>query len=129
MPDARRCVLQAPGVAVTNVELAKPLTATRNGFSPNAAVACGAAERKKRERLCRYVPQPPIGLERPRRDGDGLVVHELKRPCRDGTTEFLFEPLDFLARLAALAPTFSSARYRQQWVIWAFGFTFGFTIR
>jgi hypothetical protein len=37
-------------------------------------------------------------------DGDGLVVHELKRPFRDGTTEFLFEPLDFLARLAALVP-------------------------
>jgi hypothetical protein len=27
-------------------------------------------------------------------------VHELKHPFRDGTTEFLFEPLDFLARLA-----------------------------
>ena len=37
-------------------------------------------------------------------DGDGLVVHELKRPFRDGTTQCLFEPLDFLARLAALVP-------------------------
>ena len=31
-------------------------------------------------------------------------MHRLKRPFRDGTTEFLFEPLDFLARLAALVP-------------------------
>jgi len=31
-------------------------------------------------------------------------VHRLKRPFHDGTTEFLFEPLDFLARLAALVP-------------------------
>ncbi len=28
----------------------------------------------------------------------------LKTPCRDGTTHVLFEPLDFIARLAALAP-------------------------
>ena len=32
------------------------------------------------------------------------MVHELKRPFRDGTTQCLFEPLDFLARLAALIP-------------------------
>ena len=37
-------------------------------------------------------------------DGDGLVVYELKHPFRDGTTHVLFEPLDFIARLAALVP-------------------------
>lgn len=31
-------------------------------------------------------------------------MHELKRPFRDATTQCLFEPLDFLARLAALIP-------------------------
>jgi len=46
----------------------------------------------------------PIALERLSIDGDGLVVHELKRPFRDGTTHVLFEPLDFIARLAALVP-------------------------
>ena len=50
------------------------------------------------------VARPPLALERLGRDGDGLVVHRLKRPFRDGTTEFVFEPLDFLARLAALVP-------------------------
>ena len=44
----------------------------------------------------------PLSNERLSLDGDGLVVHELKRPFRDGTTHCLFEPLDFLARLAAL---------------------------
>ncbi len=63
-----------------------------------------ADERKKLERLCRSVARPPLALNRLSPDGDGLVVHELKRPFRDGTTEFLFEPLDFLARLAALVP-------------------------
>ncbi len=30
--------------------------------------------------------------------------YELKTPFRDGTTHFIFEPLDFIARLAALVP-------------------------
>ena len=34
----------------------------------------------------------------------GLVRYQLKTPYRDGTTHVLFEPLDFLARLAALVP-------------------------
>jgi len=46
----------------------------------------------------------PVSNERLSIDGDGLVVHERKRPFRDGTTQCLFEPLDFLARLAALIP-------------------------
>ena len=55
------------------------------------------------------------------RDGDGLVVHELKRAFRDGTTEFLFEPLDFLARVAARWPRPETGHSRahvgwQQWV-------------
>ena len=51
----------------------------------------------KLERLCRYVARPAIALERLSRDGDGLVVYELKHPFRDGTTHVLFEPLDFIA--------------------------------
>lgn len=65
-------------------------------FVSQRPVACRADARKKLERLCRYVARPPLALERLSRDGDGLVVHELKRPFRDGTTEFPFEPLDFL---------------------------------
>ena len=80
------------------------LTADHEGFSLNAAVACGAHERDKLERLCRYMARGPLSNERLSVDGDGLVVHELKRPFRDGTTQCLFEPLDFLARLAALVP-------------------------
>jgi len=82
----------------------KPFTAARDGFSLNAAVACKARDRRKLERLCRYVARPAIACERLSRDGDGLVVYELKHPFRDGTTHVLFEPLDFIARLAALVP-------------------------
>jgi hypothetical protein len=38
------------------------------------------------ERLCRYVARPTIAPERLSRDGDGLVVYELKHPFRDGAT-------------------------------------------
>jgi hypothetical protein len=33
-----------------------------------------------------------------------LVRYTLKTPYRDGTTHVMFEPLDFIARLAALVP-------------------------
>ena len=34
----------------------------------------------------------------------GQVRYELKTPYRDGTTHVFFEPLDFIAKLAALVP-------------------------
>ena len=96
--------LYTPGAALRGAHPPKPFTAARDGYSLNAAVFCKAEERRKLERVCRYVARPAIGLERLSRDGDGLVVYELKHPFRDGTTHVLFEPLDFMARLAALIP-------------------------
>ena len=37
-------------------------------------------------------------------NAQGKVVYLLKTPYRDGTTHVVFEPLDFIARLAALVP-------------------------
>jgi hypothetical protein len=34
--------------------------------------------------------------------GSGKVRYELKTPYRDGTTHVFYDPLDFIARLAAL---------------------------
>ena len=34
----------------------------------------------------------------------GKVVYTLKTPYRDGTTQVAFDPVDFMARLAALVP-------------------------
>ena len=56
------------------------------------------------ERLCRYGLRPPISSERLSRHPDGRVLYRLKRRWRDGTTHFLFDPLDFLGKLAALVP-------------------------
>jgi len=63
-----------------------------------------AQVKSEQHQVCRYVARPPPALERLSRDGDGLVVRALKRTFREGTTEFLLEPLDFLTRLAALVP-------------------------
>jgi hypothetical protein len=35
---------------------------------------------------------------------NGNVRYQLKTPYRDGTTRIIFDPLDFIARLAALVP-------------------------
>ena len=74
--------LHTPGAALERAQQPKPFTAERGGFSLNAAVACKGGDRRKLERLCRYVVRPAIALERLSRDGDGLVVYELKHPFR-----------------------------------------------
>ena len=48
--------------------------------------------------------RPPFAQERLRLPGDGRVALELKRAWHDGTRELVFEPLEFLERLAAMTP-------------------------
>jgi hypothetical protein len=62
-------------------------------------------EREKLERLCRYVSRPPVASERLALTASGQVRYTLKTPYRDGTTHIVLEPLDLMARLAALVPT------------------------
>lgn len=57
-----------------------------------------------RRRPAVYLARAPVAEDRLSVDRDGLVVYELKRPFSDGTTHVLFEPIDFIARLAALVP-------------------------
>ena len=79
-----------------------------------AGVAARAEERKKRERLCRYISRPPVAEKRLSLTAGGNVRYRLKTPYRDGTTHVIFEPLDFIARLAALVPRprVNLSRYR-----------------
>jgi len=74
------------------------------GFSLHAGVAVKAHQREKLERLCRYIARPAVSEQRLSLTARGNVRYRLKTPYRDGTTHGLFEPLDFLARLAALVP-------------------------
>ncbi|MFQ5433552.1 MAG: IS91 family transposase [Anaerolineae bacterium] len=74
------------------------------GFSLHAGVAAKTDERKKLERLCRYISRPAVSEKRLSLTPNGNIRYQLKTPYRDGTTHVIFEPLDFIARLAALVP-------------------------
>ena len=81
--------------------------------SLHAGVACKAHEREKLERLCRYITRPAVSTERlsfttqgniryrlvaPAHSALATFVHPCtaKTPYRDGTTDVVFGPLDFM---------------------------------
>jgi hypothetical protein len=92
--------------------------AKANGFSLHAGVSCEGHQKEKvragmareaalghkRERLCRYIARPAVAVPRLSLSSTGKVVYTLKTPYRDGTTQVAFDPVDFVARLAALVP-------------------------
>jgi hypothetical protein len=82
----------------------KPRLAKANGFSLHAGVAAQTYQRRKLERLCRYIARPAVSTERMALTDQGNIRYTLKTPYRDGTTHIVLEPLDFMARLAALVP-------------------------
>jgi len=50
------------------------------------------------------VTRPAGSTERLSLTTHGHILYRLKTPYRDGTRHVVFEPLDFIARLAALVP-------------------------
>jgi hypothetical protein len=78
--------------------------ARAGGFSLHAGIDIQPGQRAKLERLCRYVSRPPVATERLAMTSSGQVRYQLKTPYRDGTTHIVMEPLDLMARLAALIP-------------------------
>jgi len=87
-----------------NPARANPHLANAGGFSLHAGVAVRANDRGTLERLCRYSTRPALATGRLALTPQGRVRYTLKTPYRDGTTHVVFEPLDFMARLAALVP-------------------------
>ena len=81
-----------------------PLCVRVADVSLHAAVAVPARDRHRLERLCRYVARPAVASERLAQLDDGRLIYRLKRRWRDGTAAFVFEPEEFVARLAALVP-------------------------
>ena len=78
--------------------------ARANGFDLHAGLVVPAGQRERLGRLCRYVLRTPVAQERLCLTADGQVRLELRQPWRDGTTDVVFDPVDFLARLAVLVP-------------------------
>ena len=54
--------------------------------------------------MCRHIARPAVAVPRLSLSSIGKVVYTLKTPYRDGTTQVAFDPVDFIARLAALIP-------------------------
>ena len=103
-PHAGRKALTLYSVPPLEETRNNPLLARRSGFSLHAATICEAHQRSRLERLCRYITRPPIATKRLSVDTRGRVVYRYKQPFRDGSTHVVLEPLDFVARLAALVP-------------------------
>ena len=81
-----------------------PCIARLSGFSLHAGTVCEAHDRDSLERLCRYIARPAVSNERLSVNDRGQVVYRLKHSFRDGTTHVVLDPIDFIARLAALVP-------------------------
>ena len=103
-PHAGRRALTLYSVPPLEEEPGIPPLARLYGFSLHAGTVCEAHQRSKLERLCRYITRPPVATKRLSIDDRGRVVYRYKRPFRDGSTHVVLEPLDFIARLAALVP-------------------------
>ncbi len=75
-----------------------------DGVNIYAGVAIDGHDRKRLERVCRYIARPPLALERLEEHGDGRLRYRFNKSWKDGTEAVLLEPMDFIARLAALIP-------------------------
>ena len=78
--------------------------ARSNGFDLHAGLVVPAGQRERLERVCRYALRPPVAGDRVRVTGDGQVQLQLRHRWTDGTTHLVFDPLEFLGRLAGLVP-------------------------
>ncbi|OFW24881.1 MAG: hypothetical protein A3G21_02535 [Acidobacteria bacterium RIFCSPLOWO2_12_FULL_66_21] len=98
--------LRRLGDAAEPVETSAPghCHARANGFDLHAGLVVPAGQRERLERIVRYTLRPPVPQERLHLTGDGQVRLELRHPWRDGTTDIVFDPVEFLGRLAVLVP-------------------------
>jgi hypothetical protein len=61
-------------------------------------------DRRRLEKLSRYIARPPVSTERLSKLPDGRLLYRLKRKWRDGTTHVVCERLELVEKLAALVP-------------------------
>ena len=86
-PNAGRKALTLQTVPVrTEQRKGDDLVTRQAGFSLHAGIACKSHQRKKLERLCRYITRSAIAERRLSLANNGNVVIALKTPYDDGTT-------------------------------------------
>ena len=89
----------APYVAFTGERCAEA-----EGFTLHANVHIHGRDRFTLERLIRYMARPAVASRRLSLLPDGRVSYRLRRAWNDGTHTLVFEPLEFIEKLAALVP-------------------------
>jgi hypothetical protein len=86
-PNAGRKALTLQTVPVRTEQIkGDDLVTKQAGFSLHAGIACKSHQRKKLERLCRYITRPAIAERRLSLANNGNVVIALKTAYDDGTT-------------------------------------------
>jgi hypothetical protein len=75
-----------------------------DGYNLHAGVRIEAGDDVGREKLCRYAARPPLSLARLRRLPGGRVAYRLKDVGRGRGKHRIMEPMELMARLAALIP-------------------------
>ncbi len=68
------------------------------GVSRHAGVVVDAHDRKRLERLCRYILRGPVATERLSELPDGRIAYQLRHPWRDGTTHVAFTELELVEK-------------------------------
>jgi len=83
---------------------ASPRVPAYGGMSLHAAVGVPARDRRRLERLIRYVARPPLAHDRLEKRPDGRLTIRLKTRWRDGTSHILMERSELIERLVPLIP-------------------------
>jgi len=94
------------------VEAPPPRCVRQAGMSLHADVAVPGRDRKRLERLARYVVRLPLALDRLEALPDGRLAYRFKTPWRDGTTHVLMERQELLERLAPYSEAVASSSHR-----------------
>ena len=82
----------------------RPLEVSAFGMSLHAATVIDGRDRKRLERMCRYLLRPPFAHDAVRELPDGRVRLTFKSSTRTDATHVDLEPYRFLARLVGLVP-------------------------
>ena len=97
-PRAGQKVLTAQNAMPRDADIEQALCGNSNGFSLYAAVRCEAGDRQGLEQLCHYITRRSLVYERVRCNAAGQVVLKLKTARRDGITQLVMSPLQFVRR-------------------------------
>ena len=86
------------------VEHPSPRCARVDGYSLHANTRVSAANRKRLEKLCRYIARGPLATHRLKERSDGLLEYRLKRAWSNGLSSIVMSPTELIEKLVPLIP-------------------------